>query len=186
MFLATVFLDLGVDILHQGVPLHQHVSEGRAREDPDNLSKVTKLSVCQSFWKSQISNLFSSSERNIGYRRIVFSSQTFVANKFWLSIYFTFELRGGKRSRFPAKMRSTVASSRVMVLFVIVCCCFNDHWTVRGCGRGILISFIDLCDFLGNGAVAGYFRILLSGSVTSSQRRLVPYFIDWLPCTGAE
>ena len=37
MFLPTVFLDLGVDILHQGVPFHQHVSEGRACEDPDDL-----------------------------------------------------------------------------------------------------------------------------------------------------
>ena len=40
MFFSTVLLDLGVDILHQGVPLHQHVREGRAREDPDNLSKL--------------------------------------------------------------------------------------------------------------------------------------------------
>ena len=40
VFFSTVLLDLGVDILHQGVPLHQHVREGRAREDPDNLSKL--------------------------------------------------------------------------------------------------------------------------------------------------
>ena len=37
MFLFAVFLDLGIHPLHQGVPLHQHVSEGGAREDPDNL-----------------------------------------------------------------------------------------------------------------------------------------------------
>ena len=37
MFLPAVLLDLGVDVLHQGVPLHQHVREGGAREDPHNL-----------------------------------------------------------------------------------------------------------------------------------------------------
>ena len=37
VFLTTVLLDLRVDVLHQSVPLHQHVSEGRACEDPDNL-----------------------------------------------------------------------------------------------------------------------------------------------------
>ena len=37
MFFFAVFLDLGVDPLHQGVPLHQHVSEGGAGEDPDHL-----------------------------------------------------------------------------------------------------------------------------------------------------
>ena len=37
MLLLAVVLDLGVHPLHQGVPLHQHVSEGRACEDPDNL-----------------------------------------------------------------------------------------------------------------------------------------------------
>ena len=36
MLLLTVVLDLGVDPLHQGVPLHQHVSEGGAGEDPHN------------------------------------------------------------------------------------------------------------------------------------------------------
>ena len=43
MLLSAVFLDLGVDILHQGVPLHQHVREGRAREDPDHLLKVRQI-----------------------------------------------------------------------------------------------------------------------------------------------
>ena len=37
VLLPAVLLDLGVDILHQGVPLHQHVSESGACEDPDNL-----------------------------------------------------------------------------------------------------------------------------------------------------
>ena len=34
---SAVFSDSGVDELHQGVPLHQHVREGGAREDPHNL-----------------------------------------------------------------------------------------------------------------------------------------------------
>ena len=37
MLLPAVLLDLGVDVLHQAVPLHQHVSECGAREDPHNL-----------------------------------------------------------------------------------------------------------------------------------------------------
>ena len=37
MFLPAVLLDLGVDVLHQGVPLHQHVGEGGAGEDPHHL-----------------------------------------------------------------------------------------------------------------------------------------------------
>ena len=37
MFLFAVFLYLGIHPLHQSVPLHQHVCEGGAREDPDNL-----------------------------------------------------------------------------------------------------------------------------------------------------
>ena len=37
VLLPTILLDLGVDILHQGVPLHQHVSKGRAGEDSHNL-----------------------------------------------------------------------------------------------------------------------------------------------------
>ena len=37
VFLATVLLDLRVDVLHQGVPLHQHVREGRAGEDSHHL-----------------------------------------------------------------------------------------------------------------------------------------------------
>ena len=40
VLLPAVLLDLGVDILHQGVPLHQHVSEGGAREDSDNLDRI--------------------------------------------------------------------------------------------------------------------------------------------------
>ena len=40
-----VHLDLGVDPLHQGVPLHQHVSEGGAREDPDHLGAQSRQIV---------------------------------------------------------------------------------------------------------------------------------------------
>ena len=37
MFLPTILLDLRVDIFHQSVPLHQHVRESRAGEDPHHL-----------------------------------------------------------------------------------------------------------------------------------------------------
>ena len=37
VFLTTVLLDLRVDVLHQGVPLHQHVSECGAGEDSHHL-----------------------------------------------------------------------------------------------------------------------------------------------------
>ena len=36
MFFSTVCFQFWVDKLHQGVPLHQHVSEGGAGEDPHN------------------------------------------------------------------------------------------------------------------------------------------------------
>ena len=41
MSLLAVFLDLWVNPLHQGVPLHQHVREGRAGEDANNLTTTT-------------------------------------------------------------------------------------------------------------------------------------------------
>ena len=37
VFLTTVLLDLRVDVLHQRVPLHQHVSERGAGEDSHHL-----------------------------------------------------------------------------------------------------------------------------------------------------
>ena len=39
MLFSAVLLDLGIDVLHEGVPLHQHVREGGAREDPHHLCK---------------------------------------------------------------------------------------------------------------------------------------------------
>ena len=36
----AVLLDLGVDVLHQAVPLHQHVRERGTCEDPHNLPGV--------------------------------------------------------------------------------------------------------------------------------------------------
>ena len=45
VFLATVLLDLRVDVLHQRVPLHQHVGEGGAGEDSDNLEDNFQLLV---------------------------------------------------------------------------------------------------------------------------------------------
>ena len=39
MLLSAVLLDLGVDVLHQRVPLHQHVGEGGACEDAHHLAK---------------------------------------------------------------------------------------------------------------------------------------------------
>ena len=40
MFLLAVFLDLGVDPLHQCVSLHQHVGESRTGEDSDHLNEI--------------------------------------------------------------------------------------------------------------------------------------------------
>ena len=37
MLLSTILLDLWIDPLHQSVPLHQHVGEGGAGEDTDDL-----------------------------------------------------------------------------------------------------------------------------------------------------
>jgi hypothetical protein len=37
MFLPAIFFDLGIDVLNEGVPLHQHVCEGGAGEDPYHL-----------------------------------------------------------------------------------------------------------------------------------------------------
>ena len=42
MLFPAVLLDLGVDVLHQGVPLHQHVGEGGAGEDPHHLMNYFK------------------------------------------------------------------------------------------------------------------------------------------------
>ena len=39
MFLSAILLDLGVDVLHQAVPLHQHVRERRAGEDAHHLRR---------------------------------------------------------------------------------------------------------------------------------------------------
>ena len=47
VLLPAVLLDLGVHVLHQGVPLHQHVREGGAREDPDNL--ILRIVQCHDF-----------------------------------------------------------------------------------------------------------------------------------------
>ena len=44
MLLSAVLLDLGVDVLHQCVPLHQHVGEGGAGEDPHNLQREGGIS----------------------------------------------------------------------------------------------------------------------------------------------
>ena len=40
MFLLAVFLDLGVDPLHQCISLHQHVGESRTGEDSDHLNEI--------------------------------------------------------------------------------------------------------------------------------------------------
>ena len=37
MFLSAVCFELGIHKLHESVPLHRHVCECRAGEDPDNL-----------------------------------------------------------------------------------------------------------------------------------------------------
>ena len=42
MLLAAVLLDLGVDVLHQSVPLHQHVREGGTGEDTHHLGTNKK------------------------------------------------------------------------------------------------------------------------------------------------
>ena len=39
MLLTAILLDLGVDVFHQRVPLHQHVSEGGTGEDTHHLGK---------------------------------------------------------------------------------------------------------------------------------------------------
>ena len=50
VLLPAVLLDLRVDVLHQGVPLHQHVGEGGAGEDPHNLHIViNQLLHCRKF-----------------------------------------------------------------------------------------------------------------------------------------
>jgi len=38
MLLPTILFDFRIDVLHEGVPLHQHVSEGGAGEDPHHLN----------------------------------------------------------------------------------------------------------------------------------------------------
>ena len=50
MLFPAVLLDLGVDVLHQAVPLHQHVSEGGACEDSHNLRSLLKLFFVQEFF----------------------------------------------------------------------------------------------------------------------------------------
>ena len=40
VLLSAVLFYLGVDVLHQSVSLHQHVSEGGAGEDSHNLDKI--------------------------------------------------------------------------------------------------------------------------------------------------
>ena len=58
MLLSAVLLDLGVDVFHQAVPLHQHISECGTCEDPYNLSRFrfhsmrTKWKGNQSPWLS--------------------------------------------------------------------------------------------------------------------------------------
>ena len=42
MLLTAILLDLGVDVFHQRVPLHQHVSEGGAGEDAHHLATNKK------------------------------------------------------------------------------------------------------------------------------------------------
>ena len=37
MLFPAVFFDFRIDVLHEGVPLHQHVREGGAGEDPHDL-----------------------------------------------------------------------------------------------------------------------------------------------------
>ena len=45
MFLSAIFLDLGVHVLHQRVPLHQHVRERRTGEDAHHLWQKKKKSL---------------------------------------------------------------------------------------------------------------------------------------------
>ena len=121
-------------------------------------NRFTKLSDCQSFWKSQISNLFISAEQNIGYKmNCVFITELLGVNKSYYQFYFTFELRGGRWSRFPAKMRSTVASSRVILMF------FEFYWWSLNCpwlrpGHFNFVSF-----FMWLGVVAGYLKFCWVG-----------------------
>jgi hypothetical protein len=64
MFLPAIFFDLGIDVLHEGIPLHQHVCEGGAGEDPHHLSgdwlnhyhvtfigKFSASPYCQRTWR---------------------------------------------------------------------------------------------------------------------------------------
>ena len=59
MFLPAVLLYLGIDPLHQSVPLHQHVGEGGAGEDPDHLG-AGRRQVVQTARKDPINDLFVS------------------------------------------------------------------------------------------------------------------------------
>ena len=162
VLLPAVLLDLGVDILHQRVPLHQHVGEGGAGEDSHDLkqsdyqlSYFTRdsfsfhnrtgkclQSFCNNFmlWRKQrllkcTFKIQSTSVKTVLVKLEFRKSSivNFIYNlrsqqflKIQLSDHDpTFELRGGRWSRLPAKILSTVASSLVIVLFI-----FSDHSTL--------------------------------------------------------
>ena len=119
-------------------------------------------------------------------KRFIYSSnrvliRLFILKRNFVETLITFELRGGRWSRFPAKIRSTVASSRVIFrLFHFLFCCFNHFYCLL---LSILISYIQVT-FRGVGVNyfygqwVKYFCVVVV-CVTFSHRRHVPLFY-WL------
>ena len=60
MLFPAVLLDLRVDVLHQAVPLHQHVRERGTCEDPHNLPGVhaTRVIVFQVQQQKEVGGVF--------------------------------------------------------------------------------------------------------------------------------
>ena len=67
VLLPAVLLDLRVDVLHQGVPLHQHVGEGGAGEDPHNLQDKFHLLLTGKLSNNFFFGCFIEKNRNNRY-----------------------------------------------------------------------------------------------------------------------
>ena len=65
MLLSAVFLHLGVDVLHEGVPLHQHVSERGAKKGPVKSETGIKVKKMNALLPGEDADNFGADRRQV-------------------------------------------------------------------------------------------------------------------------
>ena len=111
MFFSAIFFDFWVNIFHQRITFHQHVSEGGAGEYPHHLETFSIISLVKNNKVVRTSGKLK--KTILLYKVALIYQREGLGGQYYCR--YTLELRGGRLSRLPAKMLSTVSSSLGMV-----------------------------------------------------------------------